>query len=59
MLRTFSTFTRQSIPRAVREQVWLKKLVDMSNECQVTFMKNTITVFDFLLGHNVPVSKGG
>lgn len=60
MLRTFSTFTRQSIPRAVREQVWLKRVGEKyETECQVTWCKNRITVFDFSLGHNVPVSKGG
>ena len=39
---------------------WLKKVGEKyETECQVTWCKNRITVFDFSLGHNVPVSKGG
>lgn len=39
MLRTFSTFTRQSIPRAVREQVWFKRVgKKYETECQVTLV---------------------
>ena len=48
------------IPRALREQVWLvnsgKKF---ERKCLIDWCKNTINVFDFHVGHNIPESKGG
>ena len=60
MLRTFNTFTRQSIPRAVREQVWIKHMgKKYESKCYIKWCQNKINVFDFSLGHDIPVSKGG
>ena len=60
MYRLFSTIKRNTIPKAVREQVWLK---DMGNKfegkCYISWCNNKINVFDFTVGHNIPFSKGG
>jgi hypothetical protein len=51
---------KEKIPRALREQVWIthngKKF---ESKCCIKWCSNTITVFDFQCGHNVPESKGG
>ena len=48
------------IPKALREQVWLQFIgKKYSSECYVKWCKNTITVFDFQSGHDIPESKGG
>ena len=59
-IRKFSSFVREPIPRAIREQVWIKYIgTKYKDKCYIDWCQNTITVFDFSLGHNVPVSKGG
>ena len=48
------------IPKALREQVWLKingKRYDA--KCYIKWCNNQINVFDFQVGHNVPESRGG
>ena len=56
----FSSVAREPIPRAVREQVWLKHMgKKYEGKCRVSWCNNTINVYDFTLGHNKPVSKGG
>ena len=56
MIRRFST----QIPRAVREQLWLKTFGEnFKGKCQIKWCKNTINVFNFTAGHNIPKSKGG
>ena len=48
------------IPKALREQVWLKYFGKKYNhKCYVKWCENNITVFDFQVGHNIPESKGG
>ena len=48
------------IPKALREQVWIAKSGEVFHtKCKVVWCKNTITVFDFQCGHNIPESKGG
>lgn len=51
---------KQKIPKALREQVWVahigKRFV---SKCHTPWCNNTMTVFDFQCGHNVPESKGG
>ena len=55
LYRTFA-----SLPRAVREQVWLRHNgAVFKAPCNVTWCKNTINAFDFTVGHNIPRSKGG
>jgi hypothetical protein len=51
---------KQKIPKALREQVWLKQFgKQYSTKCFSTWCENTITVFDFQCGHDIPESKGG
>jgi len=48
------------VPRAVREQCWLKNFGRcFQHECAVSWCGNIVTVFDFHVGHNVPTSLGG
>lgn len=50
----------KSIPKAVREQVWLHYFgKKFSHKCYISWCKNKISVFDFECGHNIPESKGG
>jgi hypothetical protein len=49
-----------SIPKAVREQVWLKYFgKKFENKCFINWCDNVVNVFDFHVGHNIPSSKGG
>ena len=51
---------KESIPKAVKEQVWLTYIGEQYKcKCLVTWCKNTITVFDFHTGHNIPEKHGG
>ena len=55
-----TTTRKEHIPKAVREQVWLKRMGETySGKCTVSWCENQITVFDFHVGHNEPESKGG
>jgi 5-methylcytosine-specific restriction endonuclease McrA len=49
-----------NIPRALREQVWLKyNGKKYEHKCYVRWCTNKIDVFNFQVGHNIPESKGG
>jgi len=51
---------RIKIPKALREQVWLTIFQkQFEHKCYINWCKNIINVFDFSVGHNIPVSKGG
>ena len=51
---------KATIPKAIREQVWLQNLGKVyEHKCYVWWCHNTITVFDFHVGHDKPESKGG
>lgn len=53
-------YKKQRIPVALREQVWLKQMGRVfEGKCPTTWCQNTITIFDFQSGHNIPESKGG
>ena len=55
-----TTKPKKKIPKAIRQQVWLKyngKIFE--NKCYITWCQNTISVFNFHVGHNIPESKGG
>ena len=59
-IRRFGSYVRENVPRAVREQVWIKYMgKKYQNKCYIDWCNNNITVFDFSLGHDKPVSKGG
>ncbi len=51
---------KQKIPKALREQVWLRYIGrKYDTKCTIQWCQNRITVFDFHIGHNIPESKGG
>jgi hypothetical protein len=51
---------KERIPKALREQVWVKYVGKRyKRQCWIPWCKNTMTVFDFHVGHNLPESKGG
>ena len=55
-----SPYKKKKIPRAVREAVWLHHCGRrFERRCLTPWCKNSITVFDFQTGHNIPESKGG
>ncbi len=52
--------TKDPIPKALREQVWIRKMGrTFEGKCPTSWCQNQITVFDFESGHNIPESKGG
>lgn len=54
------TDLKARIPKAVREQVWLCHVGPrFESKCKITWCRNTMNVFDFQSGHNIPESKGG
>ena len=60
MIRRMFSTKRKNLPRAVREQVWLKDMgKEYEGKCKIDWCNNEITVFNFQVGHNIPVSKGG
>jgi 5-methylcytosine-specific restriction endonuclease McrA len=51
---------KAKIPKALREQVWLKQHgKQYSGKCATNWCENKMTVFDFQCGHDIPESKGG
>lgn len=51
---------KQKIPKALREQVWLRQFGRIFEaKCPISWCNNIITVFDFECGHNQPESKEG
>jgi 5-methylcytosine-specific restriction endonuclease McrA len=51
---------RKAVPKALRQQVWLKYNGPTFNcKCQISWCENIITPFSFEVGHNIPHSKGG
>lgn len=54
------TLTRTSIPKAIREQTWIRyNGPKFESKCNVTWCQNIITPFTFEVGHNIPASRGG
>ena len=52
--------TKTKIPKAVREQVWLRYFgKTYEHSCHIQWCQNTISVFDFHVGHDQPESTGG
>lgn len=53
-------YKKQTIPVALREQVWITACGRVfEHKCITPWCKNIITVFDFESGHDIPESKGG
>lgn len=54
------TTEKVTIPKALREQVWLTHAGrHYDHKCIIPWCKNTMTVHDFHVGHDIPESKGG
>tara|TARA_Y100000992_G_C21047566_1_gene387939 strand:+ start:162 stop:500 length:339 start_codon:yes stop_codon:yes gene_type:complete len=51
---------KATIPKAIREQVWLQSFGKLyEHKCKIRWCKNIISVFDYHVGHDQPESKGG
>jgi 5-methylcytosine-specific restriction endonuclease McrA len=51
---------KTSIPKALREQVWITHTGRrFETKCLVPWCTNIMTVFDFHVGHDIPESRGG
>jgi 5-methylcytosine-specific restriction endonuclease McrA len=61
-LRSFDEthFKKKKIPVALKEQLWVKYCGKVYEcECCISWCKNTMTAFNYHVGHDVPQSKGG
>ena len=51
---------KANIPKAIREQCWVAIVgKKYESKCYIPWCNNTMTVFDFHVGHDKPESKGG
>ena len=51
---------KATIPKALREQVWIQVFGRIfEHKCYIKWCQNTINVWDFHVGHDIPESKGG
>ena len=51
---------KQKIPKALREQIWLRDIGrKYEGKCRIVWCENKMTVFDFQCGHDIPESHGG
>jgi len=58
--REKSPLRKQTIPGALREQVWIGYMGRVfEGKCRTPWCTTNITVYDFQVGHNIPESKGG
>ena len=54
------TYKKQHIPKALREQCWITNFGHtFKHKCYIKWCKNTINVFDYHAGHNIPECQGG
>ena len=57
--KTLPTY-KENIPKRIRELVWTTNNGEtFSHKCYVSWCDNTINVFNFQVGHDIPESKGG
>ncbi len=53
-------YKKKPIPVAVREATWVLRCGRVfEHKCLTTWCPNTLTVFEFQSGHDIPESKGG
>lgn len=53
-------YSKRTIPKAVKEQVWLRHIgPNFSSKCKTPWCKNKISVFDYHTCHIIPESSGG
>ena len=58
--RIYPKIKRKPIPKAIREQIWLRDFGKIFEaKCSTPWCHNIINVWDFHAGHNIPDSKGG
>jgi len=51
---------KANLPKALREQVWITYAGrTFERKCIIPWCTNTMTVFDFHVGHDIPESQGG
>jgi hypothetical protein len=57
---TVTKYRKAKIPKAIREQCWISVFGEkFKHKCYIPWCENTINVFDFHVGHDLPESKGG
>ena len=50
----------KKIPTALKEQLWIQKCGKVFEcPCHIKWCVNTINVYNFHVGHDIPQSKGG
>lgn len=55
-----TAYKKQTIPKALREQCWIHNFGErFKHKCYIKWCKNTINVFNYHVGHNIPECKGG
>ena len=55
-----TVYKKTKIPKALREEVWRAYVGSLfETKCTITWCTNSITVFNFEAGHNIPESRGG
>ncbi len=53
-------YKKAAIPKALREQVWKTHIGEKyKHKCNIVWCKNTMTVFDFHVGHVTAEKNGG
>ena len=53
-------YKKATIPKALREQVWKTHVGEKyKHKCNIVWCKNTMTVFDFHVGHVTAEKNGG
>ena len=58
--KKYSKTKKKPIPKALREQLWIKYCgKTFEHKCFVSWCDNMINVFDYHVGHDNPESKGG
>ncbi len=56
----YSKKKKAPIRKALREQVWIQKVGKVFDaKCSTPWCENSMNVFDFHCGHNIPESQGG
>ncbi len=57
---TPTKYRKAKVPKAIREQCWISVFGEtFKHKCYIPWCDNTINVFDFHVGHDLPESKGG
>ena len=53
-------YKKATIPKAIREQCWIKNFGKVfEHSCYIPWCNNQINTFDFHVGHDRPESRGG